>query len=145
MGSNKPPQRHVVGHRRKAHGAEQDAVVIGQDAQPVVGHHLALTRALLPLLDTRGRMLVAGVGVALFLFWLPAWLAQVARRRDGTASIAWLLGAGLLLAVSVSALLRAAGAGIDLTTSGGLSVAAWVLVVVAALLVPALPVRRAGQ
>jgi endonuclease/exonuclease/phosphatase family metal-dependent hydrolase len=98
------------------------------------------TRALLPLLDTRGRMLVAGVGVALFLFWLPAWLAQVARRRDGTASIAWLLGAGLLLAVSVSALLRAAGAGIDLTTSGGLSVVAWALVVVAALLVPALPV-----
>jgi endonuclease/exonuclease/phosphatase family metal-dependent hydrolase len=102
-------------------------------------------RALLPLLDTRGRMLVAGVGVALFLFWLPAWLAQVARRREGTAAIAWLLGGGLLLAVSGSALLRAAGAGADLTVTGGTGLLIGMLVV-AALLVPALPaVARAGD
>ncbi len=102
-------------------------------------------RALLPLLDTRGRMLVAGVGVALFLIWLPAWLAAAARRREGTATIAWMLGAGLLLAVSGAALLRAAGAGTDLTVSGGTGLLLW-LVAAAALLVPALPVvEQAGD
>ncbi|MDT8306837.1 MAG: hypothetical protein RRC07_12960, partial [Anaerolineae bacterium] len=101
------------------------------------------TRALLPLLSTRGRMLVAGVGVALFLFWLPAWLAQVARRRDAPAGLSWTFGAGLLLAVGTATLLRALGAGLDITTSGGLPLVAWGLVVVAALLVPVLPLAEA--
>src|SRR5690606_15356677 len=55
-----------------------------------------VARGALPLLSTRGRLFVAGLGVALFLFWLPAWLAAAARRREAWAT-AWTLGAGLLL------------------------------------------------
>jgi endonuclease/exonuclease/phosphatase family metal-dependent hydrolase len=109
--------------------------------RPLVWLSLA-ARAALPLLDTRGRLLVAGVGVALFLFWLPAWLAQAARRRDASAGLSWTVGAGLLLAVSAAALLRALGAGLDISASGGMSLVAWGLVVAAALLVPVLPLAE---
>lgn len=98
-----------------------------------------VARGALPLLSTRGRLFVAGLGVALFLFWLPAWLAAAARRREAWAT-AWTLGAGLLLATAASTLLRVLGAGLDASTSGGQPWLAWLLVVVAALLLPALPV-----
>lgn len=77
-----------------------------------------VTRATLPLLSTRGRLFVAGLGVALFLFWLPAWLAAAGRRKD-VGGLVWALGAGLLLATAVAALLRVFGAGLDASTSGG--------------------------
>lgn len=102
-----------------------------------------VTRAALPLLSTRGRLLVAGLGVALFLFWFPAWLAAAARRKEASG-LAWAQGAGLLLAAGVSTLLRALGAGLDASTSGGQAWLAWLLVVAAALLLPALPVE-AGE
>ena len=98
-----------------------------------------VARGALPLLSTRERLFVAGLGIALFLFWLPAWLAAAARRREAWAT-AWTLGAGLLLAVGLSTLLRVLGAGLDASTSGGQSWLAWLLVVVVALLLPALPV-----
>ncbi|MBN2548508.1 MAG: endonuclease/exonuclease/phosphatase family protein [Anaerolineales bacterium] len=57
-----------------------------------------------PLLDTRGRMLVSGLGVFLFLIFLPAWLWKMGQenRRDHAL---W-MGAGLALAAAFSVYVR---------------------------------------
>ncbi|RME08103.1 MAG: hypothetical protein D6803_02105, partial [Anaerolineae bacterium] len=69
-----------------------------------------IARAVEPFLPTRGVMLVSGVGIAALLLALPLLLT---RYRPGETL--WAIG----LAVTASALLRALGAGFDLSTSGG--------------------------
>ena len=91
-----------------------------------------LSRVVLPFFSTRGRLLVAGAGVALFLLWLPSWLASRARPRPKVAAA--ILGPALLLATGASALLRALGMGIDATTAGHLDLIAWLLAALAVVL-----------
>jgi len=66
-------------------------------------------RVVAPLVDTRGQILVAGLGVAAWLVLLPDLLT----RCDGRC-----LGAGLPLAVALSIFFRALGSGSDVSTAG---------------------------
>lgn len=90
------------------------------------------SRLALPLLDTRGRMLVAGVGSAAFLLWLPAELAVLGRERRPAASVS--LAAGLGISLALFNLMRAWSHGIDPSLAPGFQVIGWVLGSVAVVL-----------
>lgn len=93
---------------------------------------LLLTRLAALALDTRGRMLVSGLGVAAGLIWLPSLLwrlgqtdADPLRRR---------LGPSLMTAVMLLMLFRAAGSGVDLSGRMPSALVNWVLFPVAGFL-----------
>ena len=75
-----------------------------------------LARVIEPALGTHGRMMLAGAGVAAWLMFFPLLLWRAARRPEEDAPLA--LTAGLLLATLTSALLRALGAGVDVSVMG---------------------------
>jgi endonuclease/exonuclease/phosphatase family metal-dependent hydrolase len=90
------------------------------------------SRLALPLLDTRARLLVSGVGVAAFLIWLPAQLAILSRYRRTEAGVA--LAAGLALSLALLNLLRAWHHGIDPSLAKDYPYIGWVLGLVAVVL-----------
>jgi len=98
----------------------------------LVGELMLVCRVVEPMLDTRGRMLVAGLGVACFLILLPLLIA----RRDGARhTIRGLtLGMGLTAGLAMSILFRALGSGSDLSTHGWFQAIGWILAVVAGAL-----------
>lgn len=93
-----------------------------------------LSRVLEPMLDTWGRMLVSGVGVACFLLLFAALMGQRAWGAD--RKMGGMMGAGLALAVAMSVLFRTLGSGLDLSTSGGTQIIGWGLALLAGALVP---------
>lgn len=93
-----------------------------------------LCRAASLTLDTRGKMIVAGLGVGFFLVFFPAVLWKLARKGDGAAGLR--LGAGLALAALTSMLLRAAYSGNDISAFDGYRAIDWALALAAALLLP---------
>ncbi len=92
---------------------------------------ILLTRLGETMLDTRGRMLLAGVGVAAWLIWFPALLWRLSRREDAATTP---LTTGLISAVALSALLRVLGHGSDLSMTGGGQLIGWLLAVATAVL-----------
>lgn len=90
------------------------------------------SRLALPLLDTRSRMLVAGLGAAAFLVWLPAELAVLGRERRPAASVS--LAAGLAVSLALFNLMRAWFHGIDPSLASGFRAIGWVLGLVGAVL-----------
>jgi endonuclease/exonuclease/phosphatase family metal-dependent hydrolase len=80
----------------------------------LLGQGALLCRALEPMLDTRGRMLVSGLGVACFMAFWPAALHRQARERRSPGAFPWV--GGMILAVALSIGLRALGSGVDLST-----------------------------
>ncbi len=75
-----------------------------------------LARVVEPMLPTRGRLIVAGVGVAAWLLLWPLLLAGSGRGAPRERSV--LLASGLMLATLLSGALRAWGAGLDISTLG---------------------------
>ncbi|MBN1660153.1 MAG: endonuclease/exonuclease/phosphatase family protein [Anaerolineae bacterium] len=71
-----------------------------------------------PLLDTRGRMFVAGLGAAAWLILLPSLLTRRDNRR---------FSIGLALALTLSILFRALGSGSDVSTGGTFQFLGWLL------------------
>ncbi|MFQ5401453.1 MAG: endonuclease/exonuclease/phosphatase family protein [Anaerolineae bacterium] len=86
---------------------------------------VVVSRLVEVMLDTRGRMILSGVGVGAFLVLLPALLWHESRRGEGSSRHAF--GAGLLLALSLSILLRALHSGSDLSMIGRFQWIAWVM------------------
>ncbi|MCD6285720.1 MAG: endonuclease/exonuclease/phosphatase family protein [Anaerolineae bacterium] len=91
------------------------------------------SRVIAVLLDTRGRMLLTGVGVAASLVWLPSLLwrcghedAQQPQRQ---------LSFGLMIAVLLLILFRVLGGGLDLSTHGPYQLLGWLLAALAAFFV----------
>ncbi len=84
------------------------------------------------LLDTRGQLIVAGIGTAAFLIFLPAWLAAQSRESAGVRSL--IAGLGLMFAITLSMLLRALSSTVDLSSAGMGQIVAWLLVLIAAWL-----------
>jgi hypothetical protein len=82
----------------------------------LLGELMLVCRVVQPLLDTKSRMIVAGLGVACFLILLPVLIV----RRDGERLKArgLSLGIGLTVGLSLSILFRALNSGIDLSTWG---------------------------
>jgi len=105
----------------------------------LVGELMLLCRVTETLLDTRGRMLVAGLGVGCFLVFLPSLLWN-RKDRDG-ASSGLVLGASLAVALSLSILFRTLGSGSDVSTIRWSQGVGWILAQVAGalLLGPARP------
>lgn len=97
-----------------------------------VGELMLLCRVVEPLLDTRGRMLVAGLGTACFLILFPALFSR--REGDRTKPAGMLLGIGLTLGLCLSILLRALGSGIDVSTYGWAQAVGWILAIIAGFL-----------
>jgi endonuclease/exonuclease/phosphatase family metal-dependent hydrolase len=89
-----------------------------------------ICRVLEVLLDTRGQLIVAGIGTASFLIFLPAWLAVQSRESAGLRSLT--VGLGAMFAMALSLLLRALNSTVDLSTAGAGQIIAWVLALIAA-------------
>lgn len=111
----------------------------GRGARALLGGGVIACRMVEALLPTRERMLVSGLGTALFLLLFAALLAG--REEDGAPGETS-LGLGLALGVGLAALLRAAGSGIDLASLGMFKAISWLLGALAVALY--LLVRRAG-
>ena len=100
----------------------------------VLGETAILCRAVEIMLDTRGQMLVAGVGVACFLIFFPSLLISL--RRDKSQDNAFNLTIGLALSILLLIFLRVAGSGQDVTLDGSLRWLSWPLVIAAGILLP---------
>ena len=105
------------------------------------GELFFLSRAVETLLDTRGRMLVSGVGVSAFLILLPGLLWRWGRLPRSASLPA--LG-GLALSVGAAILLRALGSGSDLSTLGDFQALGWALALIGGLLLPIELKRKSG-
>lgn len=81
----------------------------------VTGEVMILARILAVMVDTRGKMMLAGIGVAAFMVFFPAQLDVLKKR--GKSQVA-ALGIGLSLAVAASALLKTLNGSVDLSTYG---------------------------
>jgi len=88
-------------------------------------------RLLAVLVNTRARLFISGVGVACWMLWLPLQLRRLgsddAREASGNLDI------GLLLALMLSVVLRAAGSGLDLSMRGVSQLIGWLLAGIAVL------------
>jgi endonuclease/exonuclease/phosphatase family metal-dependent hydrolase len=95
----------------------------------ILGELAVLCRAVEVLLDTRGRMLVSGVGVGSLLLFFPALLLHLSSHPKLFHDR--LLALGLLVGVSLSIALRAAGSGSDPSLASGSPLLAWLLALAA--------------
>jgi endonuclease/exonuclease/phosphatase family metal-dependent hydrolase len=103
----------------------------------ILGELVVICRAVEVVMDTRGRMLVSGLGAGAFLLFFPALLLNLSKRRDPINSR--LLTLGLVVGVSLSVALRAFGSGSDPSLAAGWPPIAWLMALLAAglLLTPA--------
>ena len=76
-----------------------------QRAMFVLASLVLICRVVEVLLDTRGQMIVAGMGTASFLIFVPAFLAGQSRESTGSRSLA--VGLGAMFAMALSMLFRA--------------------------------------
>ncbi len=109
----------------------------------VVAGELALVcRVIEPMLDTRSRMLVSGLGVAILLVFLVSLVWNKGAGLVKRSKLAF--PAGLALAVGLSIALRSLNSSVDLSLDGAGLWIGWALAAVAALLLAvALPVPEA--
>lgn len=98
----------------------------------LVGELMLVSRVAEPMLGTRGRMLVAGLGVACFMILLPVLLSKQGDERPNTGGLT--LGAGLTIGLSLSILFRALNSGIDISTYGWFQAIGWILAIIAGVL-----------
>jgi endonuclease/exonuclease/phosphatase family metal-dependent hydrolase len=97
-----------------------------------LGELMIACRVVEGLLDTRGKMCVAGLGVACFLVLFPLLLWS--RKDEWQEAGGLLLAAGLTLGLSLSILVRALDSGNDISTSGWFQVIGWALAIFAGVL-----------
>jgi endonuclease/exonuclease/phosphatase family metal-dependent hydrolase len=108
---------------------------LGRRALVVIIGVMIVARLAEALLDTRGRMLVSGLGVSCFLLLFPAMFYDLrGRLLEGEYKDGIQMGAGLVAAVALSIFLRAVNSGSDLSTSGSYQAIAWILAAVAVIL-----------
>lgn len=98
----------------------------------LIGELMLICRLVEVMLDTRGRMLVAGLGVSCFMLLLPAMFWYLSRKNNGSAG--FVMGSGLSVALALSILFRALGSGTDISTINWYQVIGWVLAVVDSIL-----------
>lgn len=100
----------------------------------LIGELVFLCRGVETLLDTRGKMIVAGLGVAFFLIFFPCHFLQKQKyikydtNRGLTASL------GLALGLLLSILFRTIGSGFDFSTYGWGQAIGLVYVIIAGIL-----------
>lgn len=109
-----------------------------------LGELALLSRAVTPLLDPRGKMLVTGIGVGCFLLFIPILLWRLGQQNSMKSTRR--LGFGMLGGISLSALFRVWGSGSDLTTLGQFQLIGWGLAILAGVLLwQAFPAVKAAD
>jgi endonuclease/exonuclease/phosphatase family metal-dependent hydrolase len=93
-----------------------------------------IARLMEAMLNVRGQMLVAGIGVACFLILFPAIIHRLSHNRDPFREVG--LGIGLVTATALSILLRTLNSGSDISTTGWFQIIGWILAIVAFALMP---------
>jgi endonuclease/exonuclease/phosphatase family metal-dependent hydrolase len=107
----------------------------------ILGELLLLSRAVEAIVDTRGQLLLTGLGVACLMLFLPSLLKRLG--DAGHRASGYTLTAGLAIGLSLAILLRALGAGLDITVDGSWRWLGWALALIAGVLLPiALPAGR---
>lgn len=106
----------------------------GLSGWPLVlaGELILASRVVEVMLDTRGKMIVAGLGVACLLILFPFILWNKGNER--AESSGQTLGIGLVIGLSLSILFRVLGSGLDVSTYGWFQIIGWVLAIVAGVL-----------
>lgn len=107
---------------------------LNRPALVVFGELALLCRAVEPLLDTRSRMLVSGLGVGLLLLLIPGLLWMYAQR--GETGRAGVLGNGLGFGLALSILFHGLHSGLDLSIARGFEWIGWLLALPAGILLP---------
>ena len=100
----------------------------------MLGILFLLSRAVEALLDTRGQLLLTGVGVACLMLFLPGLLKNLANQDRTTTGFT--LTAGLAIGLSLAILFRALGSGLDITVDGDLRWLSPLLAVIAGIILP---------
>jgi endonuclease/exonuclease/phosphatase family metal-dependent hydrolase len=100
----------------------------------ILGEVVLLGRAVEIVLSIRYQIIVTAVGVGAFLFLFPALLFDRAQKKDKATGL--LMATGLLLAIASSILLRTLGGTMDLTNVGMFKGGAWLLAIIAGVLIP---------
>ena len=109
-----------------------------------LGYIILLSRTFEVLLDTRLRMIAAGVGVACFLILFPSMIWYQARRAEKSSGL--ILGMSLTIALVMEILFRVVNSGLDITTDGSTRWLGWILVLIAGiLLLRAFPKLESGS
>jgi len=98
----------------------------------LIGELMLAARVIEVMLDTRGRMIVAGLGVACFLILFPSILWNKGNER--AESSGQTLGIGLVVGLSLSILFRVLGSGLDFSTYGWFQPIGWALAIVAGVM-----------
>ncbi|MCK5315080.1 MAG: endonuclease/exonuclease/phosphatase family protein, partial [Anaerolineales bacterium] len=93
---------------------------------------MVVSRLIEVFLDTRSRMLVAGLGVSCFMLLLPATFWYLGRKNNESSGL--VLGSGLTIGLALSILFRTMGSGTDISTINWYQVIGWILAVVASVL-----------
>jgi hypothetical protein len=107
---------------------------LSSTAMIVLGQLVLLCRVVEVWLPLRWQLLIAGLGMGLFLILFPALLWD--RGQKGDRQAGRLMAAGLLLAIALSVLLRTFGATMDLSNEGMFRIIPLVLAVAAAIMLP---------
>ncbi len=100
----------------------------------VSGWLVLLCRAVSVLLDTRGRMVLSGLGVGAFLLFLPGLIWYASRKERRAAGSEAVLG--ISLGVLASIFLRSLYSGNDISAYGPYRLIAWALALAGAILLP---------
>jgi hypothetical protein len=87
---------------------------ISSRATILLGEAMLVSRIVAVMLDTRGKMIVSGIGVGCFMLFLPALLWNQ-DDQDESGGVA--LGSGLIVGLALSILFRALNSGTDISTS----------------------------
>jgi endonuclease/exonuclease/phosphatase family metal-dependent hydrolase len=110
-------------------------------AVTVTGMLVLVARLAEAPLNTRGKMLVSGLGAACFLLFFPLLIHRLAGKthRETGARLAVALG----LALTASVLLRALNSGSEMSTQGWYQLIGWAMALPAAFLLPGVAGREA--
>jgi endonuclease/exonuclease/phosphatase family metal-dependent hydrolase len=88
---------------------------------------MLVSRIVAVMLDTRGKMIVSGIGVGCFMLFLPALLWNQDEEESGGAA----LGSGLVVGLALSILFRALNSGTDISTYSWFQAIGWALAAIA--------------
>jgi len=98
----------------------------------LLGLLVLLTRGIEPLLESKVRMLVSGLGVGGFLLFLPVLIGFQSDQKEGPSWSSLVLS--LIGVISFSTLFRSWGSGLDLSTKGSFQVLGWVYLLIGSYL-----------
>lgn len=105
----------------------------------LTGEAMLVSRVVEAMLDTRGKMIVAGIGVGCFMVFFPSLLRYL--DDDETRGNGLTFGIGLTGGLALSILFRTLKSGTDLSTYEGFQSVGWVLATIAGVLMLDLSAR----